>query len=134
MQVGFMNKRIIRSGRFMPFIAGAAFLVAAGSATVAFPAGAVAAQASAAHASAFSQTITVTSLSDAGAGSLRAAISTADAAPAGNSTLISFGVNGTVTLAGPLPAIARKVTIDATSAPTGHHHTIRGNRFRPIWH
>ena len=102
----------------MPLIAGAAFLVAAGSATVAFPAGAVAAQTSAAHAPAFSQTITVTSLSDAGAGSLRAAINTANSAPAGNSTLINFDVNGTITLAGPLPAIARQVTIDATTAPT----------------
>jgi parallel beta-helix repeat protein len=118
MQVGFMNKRIIRPGRFMPLIAGATFLVAAGSATVAFPVGAVAAQTFAPHAWAFSQTITVTSLSDAGVGSLRAAINTANAAPVGNSTLISFGVNGTVTLAGPLPAIARKLTIDATTAPT----------------
>src|SRR3984957_5379461 len=118
MQVGFMNKGIIRPGRFMPLIAGAAFLVAVGSATVAFPGGAVAAQTSAAHARAFSQTIAVTSLSDAGVGSLRAAINTANAAPAGDSTLISFGVNGTITLAGPLPAIAQKVTIDATTAPT----------------
>ena len=108
----------------MPLISGTAFLVAAGSAAVAFPAGAVGAQtsvaarASAAQASAYSQTITVTSLSDAGAGSLRAAINTADAAPAGSSSLISFGVNGTIILASPLPAIARKVTIDATTAPT----------------
>src|ERR1700722_6513311 len=113
-----MSKQIIQPGRFMPIIAGAAFLVAAGSATVAFPAGAVAAQASAPHAPAFSQTITVTSLSNIGVGSLRAAIDTANAAPAGNSTLINFGVNGTIILAGPLPAIAREVTIDATTAPT----------------
>jgi parallel beta-helix repeat protein len=123
MQVGFMNKRIIRPGRFMPLVAGAAFLVAAGSATVAFPSGAFAAQASAAHASAFSQTITVTNLSDIGAGSLRAAINTANAAPAGNSTLIAFAVSGTVILTGPLPAIARRVAIDATTAPT---HLIGG--------
>jgi len=102
----------------MPLIVGAASLVAAGSAMVAFSAGAVAAQTSAAHSTAFSQTITVTSLSDSGAGSLRAAIDTANAAPAGNSTLIDFGVNGTIVLAGPLPAITRKVTIDATTAPT----------------
>ena len=101
----------------MPLIAGTAFLVVAGSAAVAFPAGAVVAQASAAPALAFSKTITVTSLSDAGVGSLRAAINTANAAPPGNSTRIRFGVNGTVTLAGPLPAIARKVAIDATTAP-----------------
>src|SRR6266700_2249564 len=108
MQVGLMNKRIIRPGRFMPLIAGAAFLVVAGSAAVAFPARAVVARASAAPALTFSQTITVTSLSDAGVGSLRAAINTANAAPAGNSTRIRFGVNGTIILAGPLPAIARK--------------------------
>ena len=70
------------------------------------------------HDSPYSQTIVVTSLSDTGTGSLRSAIDSANAAPAGNSTLISFGINGTITLAGPLPAIARKVTIDATSAPT----------------
>ena len=75
------------------------------------------AEASATHNPAYSQTIVVTSLSDTGAGSLRAAINSANAAPAGNSTLISFGINGTITLAGPLPAIARKVTIDGTSAP-----------------
>jgi parallel beta-helix repeat protein len=102
----------------MPLIAGTAFLVAAGSAAVAFPAGAVAAQTSAAHAVAYSQTIAVTSLSDAGTGSLRAAINIANAAPAGDSTLVSFGIKGTITLSGPLPAIARKLTIDATSAPT----------------
>jgi len=113
-----MSKWIIRSGRFIPLIAGATCLVAAVSAAVAFPAGAVVAQTSATRVLAYSQTITVTSLSDAGVGSLRAAINTANAAPAGNSTLISFGIKGTITLAGPLPAIARKLTIDATSAPT----------------
>ena len=102
----------------MPLIVGAAFLAAAGSVTAAFPAWAVVAQTSAAHAPAFSQTITVTTLSDAGLGSLRAAINSANFAPAGNSTLINFDVNGTIVLAGPLPAIAREVTIDATTAPT----------------
>lgn len=113
-----MSKWIIRPWRFMPLIAGTAFLVAAGSATIAIPAGAIAAQTPAAHAPAFTQTITITSLSDTGVGSLRAAINTANAAPVGNSTLIDFGVNGTIILAGPLPAITRKVTIDATTAPT----------------
>ena len=102
----------------MPLIAGTAFLAVAGSAAVAFPAGAVAAQASVVHALAYTQTITVTSLSDAGPGSLRAAITKANAALPGASTLISFGVNGTITLAGPLPAITRKVAIAATTAPT----------------
>lgn len=102
----------------MPLIAGAVFLAMASSLTAAWPARAVVAQTAAAHAPAFSQTITVTTLSDAGPGSLRAAINSANLLPAGNSTLIKFGVNGTVVLAGPLPAIARTVTIDATTAPT----------------
>jgi parallel beta-helix repeat protein len=88
------------------------------SAAVAIPAVATTAQASGLRAVAYSQTITVTSLGDAGTGTLRAAIASANAAPAGNSTLISFGVHGTITLSGPLPALARRVTIDATSAPT----------------
>jgi len=112
-----MSKWIIRSRRFMPLIAGTALLVAAGSATIAFPSGAVAAQTPAAHAPAFTQTITVTSLSDIGVGSLRAAINTANAAPVGNSTLINFDTTGTITLATPLPAIVRQVSIDATTAP-----------------
>jgi hypothetical protein len=57
-------------------------------------------------------------LRDTGAGSLRAAINSANAAPAGKSTLIKFWVNGTIILYRPLPAIVRRVTIDATSAPT----------------
>jgi parallel beta-helix repeat protein len=117
-QVAFIGVRIIRAGRFKPGIAGTACLVAGVSAAVAFPAGSAVAQASATHTLAYSRTITVTTLSDTGAGSLRAAIDSANAAPAGNSTLISFGINGTITLSGPLPAIVRKVAIDATSAPT----------------
>jgi parallel beta-helix repeat protein len=92
-------------------------LVAAGPAAVASPARAVVTKTSAAHALARSQAITVTNLNDAGAHSLRAAVNTANAAPAGTSTTISFEVNGTITLAGPLPAIKRKVVIDATTAP-----------------
>ena len=118
MQVAFISMRIIRSGRFRPRIAGTACLVAGVLAAVVFPPRSAVAEASAAHTSPYSQTIIVTSLSDTGAGSLRAAINSANAAPAGNSTLIRFGVNGTITLASPLPAIVRKVTIDATSAPT----------------
>ena len=66
---------------------------------------------------AYSQTITVTSLSGNGTGSLRAAINSANAAPAGGATHIRFRVNGTINLSSRLPAIVRKVTIDATSAP-----------------
>ena len=117
MQVAFINMRIIRAGRFMPRIAGAAALAAGVSAAVAFPAGSAVAQAST-HAPAYSQTFVVTSLGNAGPGSLRAAINSANATSPGKSTLIRFGVHGTITLVGPLPAIARKVAIDATSAPT----------------
>ncbi len=110
--------RIIRAGRLMPRIAGAAGLVAGVSAAIAFPAGSALAQTSTPHTPAYTQTFAVTSLADLGPGSLRAAIGSANATSAGDSTLISFGVNGTITLASPLPAIARKVAIDATSAPT----------------
>ena len=100
----------------MPRIAGAAVLVAGVSAAVAFPAGSAMAQVSATRTPAPTQT--VTNLDDTGPGSLRAAIVSANATSAGDSTLISFAVNGTITLASALPAIARTVEIDATSAPT----------------
>jgi len=102
----------------MPRIAGAAVLVAGVSAAVAFPAGSAMAQVSATRTPAYTQTFVVTSLGDAGPGSLRAAIDSANATSAQDSTLISFAVHGTITLASPLPAIAREVAIDATSAPT----------------
>ena len=60
----------------------------------------------------------VTSLGDSGPGSLRAAITAADATPPGTPTVINFSVNGIITLASPLPDISRPVTIDGTSAPT----------------
>jgi parallel beta-helix repeat protein len=102
----------------MPRTAGAASLIVGISAAVAFPAGSAVAQASGPSIPAFTSTFVVSSLGDTGTGSLRAAINSADAMAAGDSALISFSVNGTVTLASPLPAIKRKVTIDAASAPT----------------
>jgi hypothetical protein len=93
-------------------------LVAGVSAAIAFATGSSAAQAATFHPSAPTQTFVVSSLGDAGPGSLRAAILAANATAAGSSSLISFSVNGTITLAGPLPTIARTVSIDATSAPT----------------
>jgi parallel beta-helix repeat protein len=113
-----MSTRIIRSGRFVPRTAGAAGLVAGVSAAIAFPAGLALAQGSAARAPAFSQAFVVTSLGDAGPGSLRAAIGLANATAVGSTSLISFSVNGTITLVAPLPAITRNVAIDATTAPT----------------
>ena len=69
------------------------------------------------------QSETVSTLSDSGAGSLRAAIDAANSAAAGTATDITFSVNGTITLASALPAITNEVIIDGTSAPT---HTAGG--------
>jgi parallel beta-helix repeat protein len=110
-------------------IAGAAALLAGVSASVTFAAGpAVAApigcggprstQPQAASGTPkLPPTLVVSSLNDAGPGSLRAAILTANAGPAGDTTVITFCVNGTITLASGLPTIARNLTINATSAP-----------------
>jgi len=65
-----------------------------------------------------SATVVVTNRRNAGAGSLRAAIRIADAAPRGTSTVIDFAVHGVIRLASGLPAVTRKVTIDGRSAPT----------------
>lgn len=61
-------------------------------------------------------TFTVTNLNDSGAGSLRAEIAAANAAP--TPSVINFSVNGTINLASALPTISQTVTIDATTAPT----------------
>jgi Right handed beta helix region len=63
------------------------------------------------------RSVTVRTLRDSGAGSLRAAIGGADAAPPGTATVIRFAVTGTITLTAALPAVTRPVTIDGTSAP-----------------
>jgi hypothetical protein len=112
----------------MPRIGGAVSLVAGLSAAVAFAAAPAVAQAATAapavaqapicDIAASAQLFAVTNLDNAGPGSLRAAILSANATSAGDSSLITFCENGTITLAGPLPTIARKVTIDGTTAPT----------------
>jgi parallel beta-helix repeat protein len=117
-QMVFMNRRIIRAGRCVPRIAGATGLLAGVFAAVAFTAGATVAQAATCSVALSTQTQVVSNLNDAGPGSLRAAILSANATPAGGSTVITFCLNGTITLASPLPTIARKVTINAQSAPT----------------
>ncbi len=61
---------------------------------------------------------TVSTLSDSGAGSLRAAIEAANSAAAGTATDITFTVDGTITLASALPTITSEVIINGTSAPT----------------
>lgn len=58
----------------------------------------------------------VSNLNNSGAGSLRAAIESANASPAANVT-ISFEVAGTISLLSALPVLSKSVTIDATTAP-----------------
>jgi hypothetical protein len=70
---------------------------------------------------AYARILTVTRLSNAGPGSLRAAITTANTSLPGRSTLIRFAVRGTITLSSDLPEISRYVTIDGATAP-GYAH------------
>jgi hypothetical protein len=126
----FINRRIIRAGRFAPPIAAAAGLLAGVCAAVAFTAGPAMAAPSncsvpssaprpaASRLPAPPKTFVVSNLNDAGPGSLRAAILSANLIPAGASSVITICANGTITLASALPTIARNMTMDATSAPT----------------
>jgi trimeric autotransporter adhesin len=59
-------------------------------------------------------TYTVSNLNDSGAGSLRAAILTANANQGSN---VAFAVNGTINLSSTLPNIATQMTIDGSTAP-----------------
>ncbi len=61
--------------------------------------------------------IVVTSLQDAGPGSLRAAIRAANSGPRRRTTVIDFAVRGVITLTSPLPLVPRRVIIDGRSAP-----------------
>ncbi|HEY9242862.1 MAG TPA: right-handed parallel beta-helix repeat-containing protein [Streptosporangiaceae bacterium] len=92
-------------------VAGCAALAAAAS---------TAAPASAAGPTAAARTLAVRTLRDAGPGSLRAAITAANLGGPHSATRVVFSVRGTIRLARALPAIHRRVTIDATSAP-GYH-------------
>jgi len=80
------------------------------------------------------QTIQVTTGADTGVGSLRAAITAADAAVAGTDTTISFAMLPTATpiiIASDLPAItAANTTIDGTTGPGGRVE-IDGNPLLP---
>jgi parallel beta-helix repeat protein len=118
MRMAFKGMRTTRTWRFIPQITGAAGLAAGVSAAIAFPAAPALAQGSASNIPPYSQTFTVTSLGDAGPGSLRAAINSANASLPGKSALIIFDVHGTITLKSALPPIVRQVAIDATVAPT----------------
>ena len=66
------------------------------------------------------RTLVVRTVHSAGPGSLRAAIMAANARRPGSATRIVFAVRGTIRLARALPAVRRRVAIDATSAP-GYH-------------
>jgi parallel beta-helix repeat protein len=99
-------------------VIGAVSIGACTSIGLAIPGGAVPAGAAAARVPASARVIVVTSLGNSGPGSLRAAITRADAGSPGTSAVIRFAVHGTITLASQLPAISRTVTIDATTAPT----------------
>src|SRR5579859_537538 len=56
--------------------------------------------------------VAVTNRHDAGPGSLRAALQTANAGPRSRLTVIFFKVRGVIKLASPLPVVARRVIID----------------------
>jgi hypothetical protein len=79
------------------------------------------------------QTYTVTNDNDSGAGSLRQAITSADAYSAANpgaATTITFTVGGTITLASELPVITSNVTINGN----GFNPTVSGNNtYRPFF-
>src|SRR5258708_3451680 len=94
-QMAFINRRISRAGRCLLGIAGAAALLSGVSAAVTFAAGSAVAEAAgcgspmstqplvAGGTPESTQTLVVSSLNDAGPGSLRAAILLANASPAG---------------------------------------------------
>ena len=66
---------------------------------------------------AYARTLTVSRLSDAGPGSLRAAITTVNTSLPGRPALIRFTVRGMITLSTPLPLVSRNVTINGATAP-----------------
>ncbi len=107
-----------RAPRILLRIGGAACVAA--STAIAVPVGAAAAQAVAAPAvtPALSRFVVVTNRNNSGPGSLRTAIMRANAGWRGRFTVIRFSVHGTIVLASQLPAISRRVIIDAISAPT----------------
>jgi parallel beta-helix repeat protein len=102
----------------LPGLAAGACLAVCAALAVAAPAGATSVGAAApGRALTPSPSAVVSSLADSGAGSLRAALLAANAAP--SATTVTFSVAGVITLAKALPAVSSRVTIDATSAP-GH--------------
>lgn len=97
------------------------------SLAAALVAGALGVLASPAHAA----TYTVTSLSDAGVGSLRQAIIDANANPGADTIAFASGVTGTITLASDFPNITDALTI---TGPGKDNLTIDGAAlYRPFW-
>ena len=64
-------------------------------------------------------TFIVSTLSDSGAGSLRAAIDASNAGPPGEANTISFAVTGTIVLSSNLSAITNQTSIVSGSTATG---------------
>lgn len=64
--------------------------------------------------SALAATYPVTNLNDSGAGSLRAALQSANSDPG---SVITFSVAGTIPVVTPLPDLAAPTTISGTTAP-----------------
>src|SRR5262245_25880389 len=60
--------------------------------------------------------LTVTSLADSGAGTLRAAILTADAGSHSDKFTIGFAVSGTIDLQSPLPDLDNSITVQGPGA------------------
>ena len=69
-------------------------------------------------------TFTVTTLADSGPGSLRAAITSANAASPGSLNTINFSVSGTITLLSDLPSITHPTAIIAASSAPGNPPTV----------
>jgi hypothetical protein len=118
-QVNVPRRRRRSAPGVMFRIASAACVVTCASAAVASStdASAATAQRASSATKAFPGHILVWNLRNAGEGSLRHAIEVANSASPGMSSFIDFAVSGTITLASPLPAISRRVTIDAQFGP-----------------
>jgi hypothetical protein len=76
------------------------------------------------------RTLVVRTLHDAGPASLRAAIAVANSSRPHSATRLVFAVRGTIRLARALPAMHRRVVIDATSAPGYHGRPVVAINFR----
>lgn len=79
--------------------------------------------------SAYGATITVTSLDDAGAGTLREAITTANGSAGADEIVFNAGLNGVIPLASDLPAITEQLTI---AGPGPRNVTISGQNTRRV--